>query len=405
MGSSSFAFGELLRGIRVVELTSWISGPYAGAMLAALGADVIKVEPPQGDSWRDDYGYASFVAINRNKKGIVIDLRKEEGRDVLLDLARASDVFLENMAPDTIRKFRVTYDDIKQVNPRIIYGSIKGFGDGPYEDWIGTDPAAQAMSGSMMVTGYEDKPPARCLVSWIDDAAAIYMAYGVLAALMRRSLTGEGAYLEVALFDVASEFVTNNLLNEYLLTGRLPGRYGSEYPTLVPYGAFRAKDGYIFTGARNERIWREFCRILGLDDIVDDPRFRTNKDRVAHREELRRIIEDAMAKFTVDELAAKLRALGEVAVPVRTMDKLLSDPHLAHRGLLRDVLDPEHGVPVKVAKISLRTKEGYVDEVRSRAPELGEHTVEVLRDVLHYDEDRIKSLLEKGAVLANVRRR
>ncbi len=403
MSSSLLGLGDLLKGIRVVELSAWISGPYTGAMLAALGAEVIKVEPPQGDSWRDDYGYASFIAVNRNKRGIVIDLRKERGREVLLDLVRASDVFIENMAPDTIKKFRVTYGDLRQVNPRIIYGSIKGFGEGPYEDWIGTDPAAQAMSGSMMVTGYEDKPPARCLVSWIDDAAAIYLAYGILAAIMRRNMTGQGAYVEVSLFDVASEFVTNNLLNEYLISGKLPGRYGSEYPTLVPYGAFKAKDGYIFTGARNEKIWREFCRALGLEKLIDDPRFRTNADRVAHREELRAIIEEAMSKYGVDELAARLRAIGEVAVPVRTMDRLLDDPHLAHRGLLRQVVDPKHNVPVRVARVSIRTEEGYVDDVRMRAPRLGEHTVEILRDVLRYDEQRIRSLIEEGAVIADVR--
>lgn len=389
-------FKGLLNGLRVVELTAWISGPYTSAMLAGVGAEVIKVEPPQGDSWRDEYGYASFVAVNRNKRGIVIDLRKDEGREVLYDLVRVSDVFLENMAPDTIKKFRMTYDDLRRINPRIIYASIKGFGEGPYEDWVGTDPAAQAMSGSMMVTGYEDRPPARCVVSWIDDATAAYMAFGILVALMRRNTTGKGAYLEATLFDVASEFMTNNLLNEYVITGKLLRRSGSEYPTLVPYGAFRTKDGYMFTGARNEKLWKEFCIALGLNSLADDPRFRTNKNRVEHREELRGIIEGATTKFTTEELAAKIRTLGEVAVPVNTMDKLITDPHLGHRKLLQDVQDPKHGIPVKVARMSLRTKDGYIDEVKSRAPLLGEHTVEVLRDVLRYDDVKIRSLLEKG---------
>lgn len=389
-------FKGLLNGLRVVELTAWVSGPYTGAMLAGVGAEVIKVEPPQGDSWRDEYGYASFVAVNRNKRGIVIDLRKDEGREVLYDLVRVSDVFLENMAPDTIKKFRMTYDDLRRINPRIIYASIKGFGEGPYEDWVGTDPAAQAMVGSMMVTGYEDRPPARSVVSWIDDATAAYMAFGILVALMRRNVTGKGAYLEATIFDVASEFMTNNLLNEYVITGKLPRRSGSEYPTLVPYGAFRTKDGYIFTGGRNEKLWKEFCKALGLNSLTDDPRFRTNKDRVEHREELRGIIEGATTKFTTEELAARIRTLGEVAVPVNTMDKLITDPHLGHRKLLQDVQDPKHGIPVKVARMSLRTKDGYIDEVKSRAPLLGEHTVEVLRDVLHYDDVKIRSLLEKG---------
>lgn len=396
MSTSLSDFKGLLNGLRVVELSAWVSGPYTSAMLAGIGAEVIKVEPPQGDSWRGEYGYASFVAINRNKKGIVIDLRKDDGREILYDLVKVSDVFLENMAPDTIKKFKMTYDDLAQINPRIIYASIKGFGEGPYEDWVGTDPAAQAMSGSMMVTGYEDRPPARSVVSWIDDATAAYMAFGILAALMRRNTTGKGAYLEATLFDVASEFMTNNLLNEYVITGKLLRRSGSEYPTLVPYGAFRTKDGYIFTGARNEKLWKEFCMALGLNSLADDPRFRTNKDRVEHRQEFRRMIEDATTKFTTEELAAKIRALGEVAVPVNTMDKLMTDPHLGHRKLLQDVLDPKHGIPVKVARMSLRTKDGYIDEVKSRAPLLGEHTVEVLRDVLHYDDVKIRSLLEKG---------
>lgn len=389
-----------LDGLRVTELSAWVSGPYTGAMLAGVGAEVIKVEPPQGDSWRDEYGYASFVALNRNKRGIVLDLRKDEGREALYDLVRVSDVFLENMAPDTIKKFRITYEDLRRVNPRIIYASIKGFGDGPYEEWIATDPAAQAMSGSMMVTGYEDRPPARSVVSWIDDATAAYLAFGIMVALMRRNKTDKGAYIEATLFDVASEFVTNNLLNEYVITGKLLRRSGSEYPTLVPYGAYKTKDGYIFTGARNEKVWNAFCSTLGLNSVADDPRFKMNKNRVEHRGELREIIEGATTKLTTEELTAKIRALGEVAVPVNTMDKLLTDTHLGHRKLLQDVQDPKHGIPLKVARMSLRTNDGYIDEVKSRAPLLGEHTVEVLRDVLRYDDAKIRSLLEKGGALS-----
>ncbi len=389
---------DVLRGIRVVELTSWISGSYAGAMLAGLGAEVIKVEPPQGDSWRDATGMYSFSALNRNKKGIVIDLTKREGREVLLDLVRISDVFLENMAPDTIKKFGLTYEELRAVNPRIIYGSIKGFGEGPYENYTATDPAIQAISGSMEVTGHPDRPPARTLVSYIDDSTALYMALAVLVALRRRDMTGEGAYLELTLFDVASEFITNNLLNYYVVTGELPRRSGSSYPSLVPYRVYKTKDGYIYTGARNDKAWAAFCRVLGLEHLIDDPRFRTNKDRVAHREELDEIIEEATSKFETEDLVRRLRETGEIiAVPVNTMDKLLTDPHLKYRGLIVDLPDPKYGT-LKMARMSIRTKGRYVDVIKGRAPLLGEHTVEVLRDVLGYDEGRIEELLKIGAV-------
>lgn len=389
---------DVLRGIRVVELTSWISGSYAGAMLAGLGADVIKVEPPQGDSWRDATGMYSFPALNRNKRGIVIDLTKEEGRSVMRELVAKSDVFLENMAPDTIKKFGLTYEELRQLNPRLIYGSIKGFGEGPYEKYTATDPAIQAISGSMEVTGHPDRPPARTLVSYIDDSTALYMAFAIVVALMRRDRTGEGAFLELSLFDVASEFITNNLLNYYIMTGELPRRSGSSYPSLVPYRVYRTRDGYIYTGARNDKAWRAFCKVLGLDSLVDDPRFRTNADRVKHREELDALVEEATSRFETADLVNRLRETGEIiAVPVNTMDKLLSDPHLGYRGLIVDLQDPKYG-RLKVARMSIRTKGGYVDVMRSRAPTLGEHTVEVLRDVLGYDERRIAELLSSGAV-------
>ncbi|MDP7982381.1 MAG: CaiB/BaiF CoA transferase family protein [Conexivisphaera sp.] len=389
---------DVLKGVRVVELTSWISGSYAGAMLAGLGADVIKVEPPQGDSWRDATGMYSFSALNRNKRGIVVDLTKEDGRKVIHELVERSDVFLENMAPDTIRKFGLTYEDLRAINPKIIYGSIKGFGEGPYESYTATDPAIQAISGSMEVTGHPDRPPARTLVSYIDDSTALYMAFAVLVALRRRDLTGEGAFLELSLFDVASEFITNNLLNYYMVTGELPRRSGSSYPSLVPYRVYRTKDGYVYTGARNEKAWAAFCRVLGLEKLIDDPRFRTNRDRVQHRDELDAIIEDATSKFETTDLVNRLRETGEIiAVPVNTMDKLLVDPHLRHRGLIIDLPDPKYK-GLKMARMSIHTKGSYVDSVRSRAPMLGEHTVEVLRDVLGYDEKRIQDLLSSGAV-------
>ncbi len=390
---------DILKGTRIVELTAWISGPYAGAILAGLGAEVIKVEPPQGDSWRGDTGYFSFPTINRNKKGVVIDLKKDEGRKVFYDLVKISDVFIENLAPEAIKKLKVTYDDLHKINERIIYISIKGFGEGPYENETVTDPATQAFTGSMELTGHPDRPPARTIVSYIDDATAVYAALAAVTALWRRERTGKGTFIELTLFDVASEFITNNLLNYYVINGKLLYRLGSGYPSLVPYRVYKTKDGYVYTGARSDRAWRALCEILGLGHMADDPRFRTNKDRIEHRKEVDGIIEGATVNFTTEELVKKLKETGLIiAVPVRTMDKLLTDPHLAYRRLLIDMPDPKYGT-LKVARASIRADGGYVDGTKERAPMLGEHTVEVLEKTLGYGEDRISKLLEDGVIV------
>jgi len=376
-------------------------------ILGDLGAEVIKVERP---GLGDDTRYwappwvneelklsAYFVSVNRNKKSIAVDLAKEEGRRIIHELARISDVVLENFRPGVARRLGVDYEALRAVNPKIIYCSISGFGQtGPYRDWPAYDIAIQALGGWMGITGEPGRPPVRIGVALTDMIAGLYAALAILAALRARELTGEGQYIDISLLDASISFMTY-MAHNYFATGENPPKMGSAHPNIVPYQAFRAGDGrWIILAVANDRIWKRFCQAVGLDHLADDPRFATNPRRVENRDELIPIIEEVLARKPGHEWVKLLMEAGVPCVPVYRMSDIFSDPHVLHRQMLLEVEHPragkmkQIGFPIKFSKTPCA--------LRHPPPLLGEHTDEVLRELLSYPEEEIKRLREEGVI-------
>ena len=280
-----------LSEINVLDMSHALAGPTAGMILADLGAKVVKLEHPHGDHFRPLLGGAYYAAVNRNKRGISLDVKKREGKEAARKLIKRSDVLLESFTPGTMENLGLGYTDVKELNPRIIYCSISGFGqNGPYCELPGYDVVAQAMCGIMMCTGMPDGPPVRIGASWIDMGAGMYVVIGILKALMERQETGLGRHIDVSLLDTALSWMSP-LIARYSMSGDLPQRIGSAFAPFSPYQVFRCKDGYVFIGASTDRFWRTLCELLKIEHLIDDLRFATNEARLQHRSELTELIE------------------------------------------------------------------------------------------------------------------
>jgi len=298
-----------LAGVKVLDLSRVLAGPYCSMMLGDLGADVIKVERPKvGDETREwgppEAGGESayYLCVNRNKRSITVDLKSPEGQEIIRRLAKRSDIVLENYKVGTLQRFGLGYEDLKRVNPSIIYCSITGFGqNGPYKDRPGYDFIIQGMGGIMSITGEPDGPPMKVGVAIVDITAGLFACSAILAALYHREKTGKGQYIDIALLDAMVAWLAN-VGSNYLVSGEIPKRYGNAHPNIVPYEPFKTKDGtYINIGVGNDRQWKKFCEIAGLEHLADDPRFATNPQRVIHRKELIPIIAEKMLERTADE--------------------------------------------------------------------------------------------------------
>ncbi|KUO91473.1 MAG: formyl-CoA transferase, partial [Pyrobaculum sp. OCT_11] len=286
-----------LRGVRVLDFTAAMAGPFATMLLADLGAEVVKIEPPEGDHARDwgppSYGEkysAYFASVNRGKRSIVLDLKREEAREVVYKLAKTAGAVVENFRPGVAQRLGVDYETLRRQNPRLVYCSISGFGEGPYRDLPAYDLVALAMSGLMDLTGEPDRPPVKFAVPITDIAAGFYCALAVTAAV----LSDSPSYIEVPLIEAAISLLTHQA-SYYFASGEPPRRMGSAHPTIVPYQAFKAKDGYFILAIGSDHLWRRFCDAIGRPDLAEDPRYRTNKDRVKNREELVKMLEEIFA--------------------------------------------------------------------------------------------------------------
>ncbi len=390
----------MLDGIRVLDLSRVIAGPYCAALLGDLGADVIKVErPPAGDDLRELRGRngisASFGAINRNKRGIAIDLQRPEGVTIALELAQRADVVVENFLPGVAAKLGLGYDTISATNPAVVYVSITGFGqDGPHARRPGYNTIAQGMSGLMALTGHPGDPPTRVAGS-TSDLAAAWVAFGsVCAALVHRFRTGRGQYLDVNLL-ASSLSLLPDPTAIYFDTGVKPVREGNRNPAIAPGGAYKTKDGYITIVIMNKDQWGRFCAALGEPELETDPRFATNAERIARYDEFVAHVESRLTEAPTAEWVARFESASVAAGPVYEFHEVFEDPQVKHLGLATTMEQPGLG-PVRALSFPARAS-ATPASIRRPAPLLGQHTAEILGE-LGYSPEQIKRLAEAGAV-------
>jgi len=392
-----------LDGIRVIDLSRVIAGPWCGALLGDLGADVIKVEDTgPGDESRTwpphkDGEAAAYLLFNRNKRGIALDLKRPEAVEVVKRLVKDADVVIENFRTGTMESFGLGYDVLAEINPRLIYCSVSAFGrTGPRKDSPGYEALMQAFSGIMSITGEPGGQPVRAGVSFLDLTTGILCALGVSNAIIQREKTGLGQRVDGSLLETAVSLLAFHA-EGYLLTGALPRALGSGHPSLSPYRNFKCRDGqWIFIAAANDRFWQKLVKALGLSDLAADPRFEKNQGRVANRAELEGILEKTVAALDREPLLKRLEEADVPATPVNTVDQVMNDPQTAERGIVQRVMHPKLGeIPVVGTPLHFsRMSPG----VRSAAPLRGEHTDTVLAD-LGYSAAEIKHLRAKKAAL------
>ncbi|MGH7925602.1 MAG: CaiB/BaiF CoA transferase family protein [Candidatus Binatus sp.] len=392
-----------LRGVRVLDLTRVLAGPFCTMNLADLGAEVIKIEMPgRGDDSRSfapmmpsgDSGY--FYSVNRGKRSVTLDLRTDDGAAILLELAAKSDVVVENFSPGTMARFKLGYAQLKAANPKIILCSISGFGQtGPKTAAPAYDIVAQALGGTMSITGNPGGEPVRCGVSIGDLSAALYGVIAIMSALRVRDRDGVGNHVDIAMLDCQVAML-EDALARYSVSGKIPGRLGSRHPSITPFQQFRAADDYFVMGAGNEAIWIRFCEAIAMPQLKDDPRFLSNADRTANHPELEAILARMFATQPRDHWLRALTNASVPCAPIANVEQVTRDPHLAARNM---ILHAEHsefdglivpGSPLKSA--------GDKDIPTTIAPQLGESTDEVLKSVLGYDSLRLSELRRRSII-------
>jgi len=382
-----------LSGVRVLELARILAGPWAGQLLADLGADVVKVERSKsGDDTRawgppfvegadgSNLGAGYYHSCNRGKRGVVADFETPEGQSLVRHLATHADVLIENFKFGGLKKYGLDYESLKQINPRLIYCSITGFGqNGPYASRPGYDFLVQGMGGLMSITGPIEGPPYKAGVAVGDIFTGLYSTIAIEAALVQRARTGEGAFIDCCLID-SIVGILGNQASYYLVSGQEPPRMGNAHATVIPYDVFKAADGDFIIASGNDGQYKRLMQLLGRPELADDPRFRENKDRIANRVELTRILNELTSKFTRADLIEKLEAAGVPAGPINTLSEVFADPQIIARGMR---IDPKNA----------RAKGGTIPGLRSpividgmpaassrASPGLGEHTDDVLSD-------------------------
>ncbi len=394
-----------LTGVRVLDVSQVMAGPFACMLLADMGADVIKVEPPGvGDQSRGAMGFKlkgndsmGFLNMNRNKRSIALNLKTEAGRKVLFKLAEQADILIENYRPGVMKRLGIDYERLSAVNPALVYASISGFGQtGPWADRPGFDLMAQAMSGIMSVTGYPGGPPVKAGVPVADIGCGLFAIYGVLSAYIGAKATGKGQYIDASLFDSALAFSIWDI-SQYWGTGEPPVPLGTANRMSAPYQAVKAADGYFVMGATSQKLWKQLCNLLGRPELIDDPRFATVSLRLANRPELIAVLEQSFSARNCASWIDEMLAVGIPAGPILTYPEAFESEHGRNRQMHIEI---DHPVEGKVPNIGFPVKfSGTPAQVRLPPPLLGEHTAAVLAE-LGFDASQQAELEAEGAFSA-----
>jgi crotonobetainyl-CoA:carnitine CoA-transferase CaiB-like acyl-CoA transferase len=373
-----------LQGIRVIEFCQVLAGPFAGCLLADMGADVIKVESPEGDLMRqwppilDGYSQY-FASVNRNKRSVVLDLKTDTDRAAARKLALSADILLENFRPGVMAKFGLDYASLAKDHPALVYCSVSAFGQtGPRAGEGGFDMTVQAMSGVMSVTGDRDGRPAKCGIPIADFSAGLYAAFSVSAALHKARATGQGDHVDVSMLG-SMLGIANLQTSELFGTGRDPVRLGSAHPMNAPYAAFCCRDGYFALAAGTNKLWEAACAVISRSDLPKDPRFATPTLRAQHQDALREVLESEFVKYDANDLLARMNAHGVPCAPLYNYSQVLADPQVKHMEWVQDMALP-NGVASKTV-ISPQRVSGQRLDVRNGPPALGAHTAEILAEL------------------------
>ncbi|KAF9969799.1 hypothetical protein BGZ73_007678 [Actinomortierella ambigua] len=400
-----------LDGIRVLDLTRVLAGPYCTMLLGDLGAEVIKIENPKGGddtrAWGPPFAAnkddpkapgesAYFLGVNRNKKSVTVNIRSKDGQAILQDLARQCDILVENYVPGKLSEYGLGYQQVKKLNPRLIYASITGYGQtGPYASRPGYDVMIEAEGGLMYITGESNGPPVKVGVAVTDLTTGLYAHGAIMAALLSRAKTGRGQHIDCSLLD--SQIATlANIASSYLIAEKEAQRWGTSHPSIVPYQVLPSRDSHIMIGAGNDHQFKILCRVLGLEHLPNDDRFKTNSDRVKHREPLIEILTKQLATQDNQYWLDALEGQGIPFAPINNIAQTFTHPQVVARGMIHEIEHPSAG-KIKLVGIPVKYSDSK-PSVRLPPPMLGQHTQEVLREVLKYDDNKVKSLAAAGAI-------
>ncbi|MBW2148287.1 MAG: CoA transferase [Deltaproteobacteria bacterium] len=391
-----------LKGYRVLSFGRVLAGPYAAMLLCDMGAEVIKVEEPtKGDPARNNGPFINgissyFFSVNRGKKSITLNLRHEEGKEIARRLIRSVDVLIENFRPGVMDRLGLGYHAVREINPRLVFASISGFGQtGPYAHRPAYDMVAQGMGGTVSITGEPGRPPVRVGYSIGDMGAALFASNAILAALLERERSGQGQWIDVAMVD-SQVALCENALARYFANGQVPRPLGSRHPLNTPFQVFPARDGYIVLIASQEADWERFCRLVNRPDLLEDHRFRTREGRTQNHAELEPILVEILRSRTAAQWLHDMEAAGIICSPVNDIQQVVEDQQIRSRGMIAEVQHPKlgsvkvAGTPFKLSRTSCSIEKG--------APDLGQHTEDILKGLLGATQEEIKRLREKGVV-------
>ena len=396
-----------LSNIKVLDLSRILAGPFGTQILSDLGAEVWKIESPWGDDTRgwgppfigDESAY--YLSANRGKKSLIVNLRDEEGQKIIKDLAKEADIFVENFKVGNLKRFGLDYESISAINPKIIYSSVTGFGQtGPRAPEPGYDAALQGMTGIMSVTGESDGNPTKVGASWIDIMTGLTSTIGILAALNERNISGKGQYIDVSLFDVGIACMAN-IAQSYLATGVAPGKIGNAHPQIVPYQDFTASDGNFMMAANNEDQFSRLCEVIGEADLPQNPKFQDNAARVKNRNELEKILNNQFIKFPKTHWIEVLQNAGLTVSPINTLKEVFEDEQAKARNSIWNLEHSSIG-NIQVLGSALQHLSRTPAEPQGPPPLLGEHTVEIMKNVLKLDDKKIAELLANKSITGMV---